>query len=154
MLYLASRNPLPEILSPDWQLLDFDAQDWASKAPRLVVSCLSETNCGVDTQFIERNVVNAGSYEGCGCGFNYCTDNAVTEASDLVADKFAPVAMESRVALADYVEQNGVSSIFGCWAGDEILTKVAEVEVSLAQLRDVAFPLPERVLMRIKRMRV
>ena len=72
MLYLGSVNSLPTVPIPDWNLIDFAANGWLEQVPRLVVTELKEYNEKARYQFTEPNVVNAGSYEGCGCGFNYC----------------------------------------------------------------------------------
>jgi hypothetical protein len=149
MLYLASEKALPEIQAPDWALLDFDTHDWVTKAPRLVVASLTDMNHDVRVHFSEQNVVSVGSYEGCGCGFNYCSDNLLIEPDVSGEDKFALVATESRAALAEYIRKNGVTSLVGCWAGDEGLSLVAEMNVTGSQLQDVRFQLPERVRMNI-----
>ncbi len=150
MLYLGADQAIPLIPPPDWTTIDFEADDWASTVPRLVVFSLTDHNRVVSCQFANSHVANVGSYEGCGCGFNYC-DHCPDSFEDVdMYDPAVAVCRESRSALAEFVESTGAHSLYGCWAGDEELPREAVSEINLTQLRDVEFQLPERTLMRVR----
>ena len=68
-LYLAGDSPLPEIAKQDFSQLGPDRPDWAS-CPVFSVECLGPGAEPVRAKFGERFVRYAGSYGGCGCGFN------------------------------------------------------------------------------------
>lgn len=145
MLYLGSKRELPLIPAPDWKGLNFESPDWPRNAPRLVVEPLNEHNKKVAEQFSEPNVVYAGSYEGCGCGFNFCVQCDEDDLKSVAAE----ASRESRQALADYVAKNGATTLFGCWAGDEAIPRESEQTINIAMLMDFTFQLPERTRFRV-----
>ena len=147
MLYLGSEQALPLIPAPDW---DSIGDDVLAKAPRLIIRTVPDEKAAVIGHFTEKHAVYAGSYEGCGCGFNLCADEYDwydDEDDDGVA---AALSAQSREALAEYVQRNGVTSLYGCWDGEQHLPKVGEMAVTRDMLHDLSFALPERVMMRTK----
>jgi hypothetical protein len=58
MVYLAAHEALRKV-------------DWVEAAPAFYVAELSSDERSVNCQFRTGNVLYAGSYEGCGCGFQY-----------------------------------------------------------------------------------
>ena len=149
MLYLGANQEFPPAERSEWESNDSKASDWPLRAPRLVVKSLSIGNDSVRRHFTEAFVVNIGSYEGCGCGFNQYSE-AVAYSEQLSNSSHDVVSKESRMALAEYVASNSVRTLFGCWADDESLAIDREVEVSLLNIADAAYRLPEKVLMRVK----
>jgi hypothetical protein len=149
-LYLGSINTLPPIAAPNWSKLDYSADDWFLNVPRLVVVELNEENSNVRCQFVEPSIVQALSYQGCGCGFNTCADNTPEELRTPHGDQAEIVSQESRAALVDFIEQHGVTTLYGCWSGDEPLSCELELEVSISQLRGKSYVLRERTRMSIK----
>ena len=145
MLYLGADASLPLIPTPDWKKFDFNTDDWLRTAPRLVVYSLEDTNRKVLEKFSEQTVVNAGSYEGCGCGFNFCVGREPFEEDQAAIQ----VSQESRQALANYIAINGVTSLYGCWNGDEELPIESEKAIEFSLLTDRDFEFPERVRIRI-----
>ncbi len=149
-LYLGSNNTLPLIDAPVWSKLDYSADDWFLYVPRLVVVELDEVNSIVRSQFVETNVVQALSYQACGCGFNTCADRTPEELRTPHGDQAEIVSQESRAALVDFIQQHQVTTLYGCWCGDEPLPCELQEEISLSQLRDKNYVLRERTRISIK----
>jgi hypothetical protein len=99
-LYIASDRPLP--LRP-WQAQPFHTAE------------LKPDQEAVRSHFSNPHVVYAGSYEGCGCGFNYGREHPETDddPENLAAAK------ESVAELVRYVQESGVREIYCCWFDDE-----------------------------------
>jgi hypothetical protein len=144
MLYLGAHHELPLIDPPNWSEIDWTADDWTTKVPRLVVTSLLDSQVPVRQQLSGMHVVYAGSYEGCGCGFNWLESGELDDNNSKVV-----VGKESRIALSNYIETNQVSVLFGCWAGDEEEPIAKEIKVTIQMLADPSFDLLERVLMRV-----
>ncbi|MGN6547168.1 MAG: hypothetical protein ACTHK7_19100 [Aureliella sp.] len=146
MLYLGAETALPTI-AVDWASVDVKADDWPARAPRLEISPLAERDDAVRKHFADAFVVRAGSYERCGCGFNYWPDTLpYTSDADDIATSLA-VASDSRAALAEYVATHRVKTLYGCWDGDQALPAEAETTITSEQLRDPSFLLPARTRM-------
>jgi hypothetical protein len=150
LLYLGADTELPLIPSPGFESL---RESWPHGAPPLIVEPLREEVLAVKRHFPEAHVVYAGSFESCGCGFNRCVVDLgfLNEEEQKEEDELVALSVGSRKALHDYVRDHGVSTLYGCWAGDEELPSEDEREVPLESLADRTFELPERVKMTIRR---
>ena len=67
------------------------------------------------SHFSHPYVLYAGSYEGCGCGFNY--GRGCPEVEDDA--EYLAAARESVAQLVRYVRDSGVREIYSCWFDDE-----------------------------------
>ena len=145
VLFLGAES-LPQLHpSPDWEALK---GDWPSSAPRLVIEELTQNDIAVRQHFDEEFVVYAGSFEGCGCGFNRCTidENFEEDDKDLLESR---ISLESRFALSKYISEYRVTTIYGCWNGDESLPIISAASIALDRLLDRNFAFPERVRLQI-----
>lgn len=105
MIYLAAEKPLRTIA-------------WVDAAPAFYVSAIAPDEDRVRRQFSADHVVYAGSYEGCGCGFQLgVNDTAVLDPEELVQRR------ESLRAFASYLREEqrraGDIRLFACWDGDQ-----------------------------------
>ena len=110
MVYIAAHEALRKV-------------DWVEAAPAFYVADLSPDERRVDSQFRTGNVVYAGSYEGCGCGFQY---------GEYPAESYEPGELRQRRdsldAFAKYLRAElsrvGTIEVFACWDGDQGLEPV------------------------------
>ncbi|MEO6602419.1 MAG: hypothetical protein ABIQ16_21235 [Polyangiaceae bacterium] len=110
MVYIAAHEALRKV-------------DWVEAAPAFYVAELSPDERRVSCQFRTGNVVYAGSYEGCGCGFQY---------GEYPADSYEPGELRERRgsldAFAKYLRTElarvGTIEVFACWDGDQELEPV------------------------------
>ncbi len=110
MVYIAAHGALRKV-------------DWVEAAPAFYVAELSPDERSVSYQFRTGNVVYAGSYEGCGCGFQY---------GEYPADSYEPGELRDRRdsldAFAKYLRAElsrvGTIGVFACWDGDQGLEPV------------------------------
>ena len=148
VLYIAGAAPLPEIEKQDFSQIDPEQPDWASR-PVFSVEALDASTEVVRQKFAEPFVCYAGSYGGCGCGFNEFLIRDWEEPGE--PDESQLAATRSREDLRAYIEAHGVTTLYGCWSGDEALPPVAHRTIELAALTDWGFEFPERVVMAIGR---
>ena len=104
-IYIASDEPLPLVA-------------WSVQSPAFHVIDLSEREQVVRKQFANPFVYYVGTYEGCGCAFNYGREYPEYEDNPEEL-KFAE---ESVTRLADYlsdaVSKVGSVQVFSCWEGE------------------------------------
>ena len=145
LLYLGSEQELPLLPGPDWELIK---ADFPARAPRLIIEPVAEREAAVANHFNEKYVVYAGSFMGCGCGFNHCVpnDEQYNEQDD---DEETMMSLFSREALCSYITSNKVSSIYGCWDGDQSNQAEGEIDVTTDILLDRSFEFPEKIKVRI-----
>lgn len=150
LLYGEATHELPPTDRSVWEGIDVRLEGWIALSPRLSVSRLSPSTEVIRQHLHEPFVVEFGAYGGCACGLNRLADQEADEshcAAELAEDT---AARESRSALANYVALNRVSSLYFCWTGDEQLPSEGETEISIDQLRNPRFALPERTTLRIR----
>jgi hypothetical protein len=90
--------------------------EWDDAAPGFHTLELQSGEEQVRSQFAKRHVVYAGSYEGCGCGFQLGRYPGDSE-RDLDAGR------RSLLSLAAYLREElrrvGSIDVFACWEGDQ-----------------------------------
>jgi hypothetical protein len=101
-LYIASDRPLP--LTPP-----------VGEGQHFRTAELKPDQEVVRSHFSNPHVLYAGSYEGCGCGFNYGREHPEREDYP----EHLASAKESVAELVRYVHESGVREIYCCWFGDE-----------------------------------
>ena len=119
-VYIASDLPLPLIA-------------WNERTPAFHTAEL----CGSDVEPVpgqcsQPDVVYAGSYEGCGCGFFKFEHAEYAEPEELQACR------ESLSQLAAYVaellRQDGSVELFACWVGDQAQRPELRGELTLTEI--------------------
>lgn len=95
--------------------------------------------------FSHPHVLYAGSYEGCGCGFNYGREypEAEDDAENLIA------ARESAAELVRYVREARVLELYSCWFDDEAKPTAHQRTVTPETLASPDFIFGEQELLRI-----
>jgi hypothetical protein len=101
-LYIASDRPLP--LTPP-----------VGEGQHFRTAELKPDQEVVRSHFSNPHVLYAGSYEGCGCGFNYGREHPEREDYP----EHLASAKKSVAELVRYVHESGVREIYCCWFGDE-----------------------------------
>jgi len=145
-LYIGSTRTLPVIPCPDYPRSVFLSTAWPEMAQRFSTSELAEEQQVVRKHFSLPNVIFAGSYEGCSCGFNYGR-----QYPDNQDDKdHLRAARESVVALVEYVRDNEVMELYACWFGDESLPHVTERAVSIEELSSATFFFRDKELLHVE----
>ena len=138
VVYIASDQPLPLI-------------GWDDARPAFNVRALdAEALSRVRHHFSLPHVVEAGSHEGCACGFN-C---GVLQAADDRERAEEDARLRSLESLAEYVEQaasEGRLELYACWIGDEELAEQGRALVSTQCFRRQPFELEERKLLTLAR---
>jgi len=160
-LYIGSNSDLQLTPAPDWKTLSKGSS--LDNAPRLVVAGFGKDSPGyavVRKHFSEINVVYAGSFEGCGCGFfldeyyDVETRETLINAGekDLVdhLDKQDLATIESRKALHDYIKEHNVTTLYCCWMGEESMPPEGDLEISVEFLLDRTFVFSKRIKMSVK----
>jgi len=99
----------------------------------------------VHSHFSHPHVLYAGSYEGCGCGFNYGRE--YPEAEDDAAHLTA--ACQSVAELVRSVRDSGVREIYSCWFDDEAKPTVHQRTITPETLASPEFVFGDRELLRI-----
>jgi hypothetical protein len=105
MVYLAADVPLRPI-------------PWDERSPGFNTSPLAPDEKRVRSQFEKSNLVYAGSYEGCGCGF---------QLGEYPSEQSDPAEMaQRRKSLHDFaaylreeLPRVGALQVFACWDGDQ-----------------------------------
>ncbi len=144
-LYIASEKALPLIEYPNYPQSVFTLPEWPDMAQRFHISTLKENQEIVRKHFSIPNVVFAGSYEGCSCGFNYGR-----EYPDYEDDKeHLNAARESVGQLVTYIRNNEIKELYACWFDDESLSQVAERTVTIEELSSPTFVFNQKELLRV-----
>lgn len=112
---MSSDTQLPTIEQRPVSKHALESSTWPQESQRFHTSTLSPEQEAVREHFNHLNVVCAGSYEGCACGFNYGREypEYETEEGHLVA------ARESVAELVRYIRESNVREIYCCWFDDE-----------------------------------
>ena len=147
VLYLGSDAELQLVAGQDFSRIDYEDPSWPLRVIPFSVEELKGDAKIVAAHFFTKTVLYAGSFEGCGCGFNACHQNESEEA--LEPDEQALAGRTSRRLLRDYVEKHGVRQIYGCWSGDEGLQPSSHMEITLDRLVDWTFEIPERIMLKV-----
>jgi hypothetical protein len=138
-------SPLRE--SQDFTIIDHNGPSWPSKVIQYSVENLTEDNKTVAQHFSTAYVKYAGSFEGCGCGFNASYNPEWDDPPE--EDCHYRAGIESRRLLREYVERHKIRQIYACWSGDESLTPDSSFEITPEQITNHNFEIPERVMLRI-----
>jgi hypothetical protein len=108
---------------------------------------LPADRAAVAAHFATRVVRYAGSFEGCGCGYNSCFKHPWEPPTD--PGTLERAGKESRRLLREYAEKHGVRQIYACWNGDEALAPESRTQIAPPALEDPTFPFTERVMLEI-----
>jgi hypothetical protein len=114
-LYIASDKPLPVIKQQKYPKDAISSPTWPQEAQRFYTAELRPERAAVRSHFRFPHVLYAGSYEGCGCGFNFAREYPDVEDDP----KHLVVARESVAELVRYVRESGVRQIYSCSFDDE-----------------------------------
>ena len=148
VLYIGSDVDCPLLEPQDFTSVDRDDDSWPTKVVPFSVQELAGDEKSAAKHFDTKIVRYAGSFEGCGCGFNasYAPewDEPATEDNQFLAGK------ESRRLLREYVEQHRIRQIYACWSGDESIETEASIDITPDMITDQSFQFSERTLLRIK----
>lgn len=152
VLYLGLDTASPLIAPQDFSGVDSEDPSWPSKVVPFSVETLTEDNQDVACHFSTKVVRYAGSYEGCGCGFNACClpeweESAESDGRVLAGREAGRV---SRRLLREYVEKHNVRQIYACWSGDEALHPTAHLDIEPERITDWAFEIPERAMLEVR----
>lgn len=130
MVYIASDKPLPLI-------------GWSEDKPAFCVSDLTKYEKAVESQFKFSHVYNAGSHQGCGCGFF----KDFKEGDELAR------AHDNYIQLNAYLqkarEMGANNQIFSCWDGDQDARPEFREQIGLNHLVDSNFEFKEKALYEI-----
>ena len=148
VLYIGSDADCPLLEPQDFTVIDRDDDSWPTKVVPFSVQELAGDEKSVAKHFDTKIVRYAGSFEGCGCGFNasYAPewDEPAAEDDHFIAGK------ESRQLLREYVEQHQIRLIYCCWSGDEAIETESIIDITPGSITDPNFQFPQRVLLTIK----
>jgi hypothetical protein len=138
-------GPLRE--AQDFSVIDHNDPSWPTKVVPFSVQELAGDEKAAAKHFDTKIVRYAGSFEGCGCGFNasYAPewDDPAEEDDHFLAGR------ESRRLLREYVEQHSIRQIYACWSGDESLHAESHLEITPEQITDPNFQFAQRVILTI-----
>jgi len=124
-VYIASNKPLPLV-------------NWNNDRPRFHVLAISEEDKGIAKQFKNKNVVYAGSHEGCGCGF-------FKEGEEGEKLKIRQANYEELAYYLSSLKFSGAKlELFSCWEGDQAETPEFRERISLATLVSPEFQFKEK----------
>ena len=98
------------------------------------------------SNFSTPEVYFAGSYEGCGCAFNYGREYPSLEADQEEIE----TAEKSVKEMVEYISSNQVTEIFACWMGDEEKKPNSFREISTEQIGAKDFFFKEQELLKVK----
>lgn len=147
VLYIGSDAICPLLEPQDFSVINCDDPAWTSKVVPFSVEEIAGDAKAVEKHFDTQFVQYAGSFEGCGCGFNASYspewDDPPEENDHFLAGR------ESRRLLRDFVEKHEVRQIFACWSGDEGLDAESHLDITSDQITDPNFQFPERAMLRI-----
>ena len=145
--YIGSQRPLPLIKAQDWKKVD-KKEGWELEVVPFSVEELDETNEKVKENFSHPYVYYVGSYQGCGCGFADCVITGDDDVDPTEYDFRASI--RSRQLLHDYLKENRIDSLYGCWSGDESVAAENKTDLNLEKILDVEFGFDERTFYTIK----
>jgi len=134
--------------SQDFSAVDHNDPSWPSKVIPFSVEQLTDSNMAVSRHFETQIVRYAGSFEGCGCGFN--ASYAPEWYDPVKEDDHYIAGVESRRLLREYVEQHKIRQIYACWSGDEALDAESYLDITPDQLTDLNFEIPQLTMLRIQ----
>jgi hypothetical protein len=143
-LYIASDHQLLVIQYREYPKDAMSSPTWRA-VQRFHTAELRPEQEAVRSHFGCEHILYAGSYEGCGCGFNFGREYPDVEDApeDLIA------ARESVAELVRYVRESRVREIYSCWFGDEAKPKVHERTVTPDALALADFFFREHELLKI-----
>lgn len=147
VLYIGSDTECPLRSPQDFTLIDPDDISWPSNVIQFSVQNLTEDNKAVSQHFSTIHVKYAGSFEGCGCGFNASYYPEWEEPPE--EDHHYLAGRESRRLLREYIETHRIRQIYACWSGDESLATESTLDITHEQITNPNFEIPERVMLRI-----
>jgi hypothetical protein len=130
MVYIGSDKPLPLIA-------------WNENNPSFNISDLTKYEKSVAAQFKFPHVYNAGSHQGCGCGFfkEFKEDEELTQAHDNYH--------QLNAYLQKAQEMGANNQIFSCWDGDQEAKPEHREEINLNRLIEANFEFKEKALYEI-----
>ena len=129
-LYIGGEKPLP--LKP-----------WNESKPDFHVSELLKEQKVVRKHFDVAHIRLAGTYEKCGCAFNYGREYPDDEDDP----KELLLAEESRKKLFEYLKKYNVKQIYPCWAGDELKRPVGHRIITIDKIKVNEFVFNDRELL-------
>lgn len=147
VLYIGSDADCPLLEPQDFSKIERDDPSWPSKVVPFCVQEIKGNDKAVAKHFDTRLVRNAGSFEGCGCGFNASYVPEWDEPAE--EDDHFLAGRKSRELLRGYVEKHQIRQIYACWSGDEGLDAESHLDITPDQLTHPNFQIPERALLRI-----
>ncbi len=147
VLYIGSDLSGPILEPQDFTLIDRDDPFWPSKVIPFSVQELAGNEKAVAKHFETKFVRYAGSFEGCGCGFNASYAPEWDDPAEGTAHFLA--GKKSRQLLREYIDKNRIRQIYACWSGDEGIITESHLDITPEQITDHNFRFPERSLLRI-----
>jgi hypothetical protein len=144
-LYIASDIPLPVIQQHETSKDAIESPSWPLEAQRFHTRTLSPEQEAVRSHFSHTQVLYAGSYEGCGCGFNFGREYP----DDETDEGHLTAARESLVELVRYVRESRVQEIYSCWFDDEAQPTVHQRTITPEVLASPDFVFQQQELLRI-----
>jgi hypothetical protein len=147
VLYIGSDAKFPLLEPQDFSEIDRDDPTWPSKVVHLSVQEIAGDEKIVVKHFDTKIVRYAGSFEGCGCGFN--ASYAPEWYDPVEEDHHFLAGRESRRLLREYIETYKIRQIYACWSGDEGIDSESQLDITTDQITDPNFQIPERALLRI-----
>jgi len=147
VLYIGSDADCPLLEPQDFSEIDHNDPTWPTKVVPFSVQELADDQKAAAKHFSTKIVRYAGSFEGCGCGFNASYVPEWDHSAD--EDDHFRAGRESRRMLREYVKQHRIRQIYACWSGDESMDTESHLDIRPEQITDSSFQIPERVLLRI-----
>src|SRR6478752_6768634 len=152
VLYIGLNGESPLIAPQDFSAIDSEDPSWPLQVAPFSVEDFGYEALAVKKHFATKFVRYAGSFEGCGCGFNACHVNEWEE--PVAPDAKALAGRVSRGRLLEYVKQYKVNQIYACWSCDEALPPTEHLEIPPERIIDWNFKFPERAMLHIIRSEV
>ena len=147
VLYIGSDMDSPLIEPQDRSTVDYDDSAWPAKVTAFSVKELAGDEKAVVKHFNTKFVRYAGSFEGCGCGFNASYSPEWYEQAE--KDDHVRAGRESRRLLRDYIETYNIRQIYACWNCDEGHDAVSSLDIVYSQITDPNFEFTQKCLLRI-----
>ena len=147
VLYIGLDKESSLIPPQDFSTVDSEDPTWPSKVVPFSVEEIVGDKTSVKKHFTTPIVRYAGSFEGCGCGYNACHINEWEEPTE--PDLHELAGRESRRLLHAYAQEHDVRQIYACWSGEESLPPTEQIEVELDKLTDWTFEIPQRSMLKL-----